>query len=580
MASTPDVPAARASAWKNCRGTPACRRSARFFGQAHAVDAGGVERGDVVGGNAAHAFQGERAFLRCDDRPPRARTGRPLPAKLRRSRLALAFPLQVQLVAQGGFDLAHPSCGGSCRHWGGSVRPAAARRAAGPRHGSMRAAMPGAAPSPPLLARSRPGPAAHQRGRVHLGDRGRGQRRVVEMAYSRSTGAPARLRWRACCRSGNGTWSRSRVSSRPRRRATGRGVERICPNLTKIGPARPARCRQARRATAPVARRRRSNGAAISAAGTGGRRRPGRRGGNAQHRGIRRPGAAGCAAPSYARRTLARVSPIGAGGTRAPRRSAHSRSVSTLVEEGVHSSGATRSRLSSTRYLGVSHQALAAFAQAPAGARAAPGPRRPPSPKTRAKASLDVRAVAAGFSRRARQFGVAGDLHFARRNRRLRRRHAPQRQGSRLPGWRSRAGRCRRCEDRRPTRSACPDSTCTRSASAASSAGTGQATAFARRARPGAGSRVGVAPRRGVQTNKEVLPALPRPARPETRGSGCGRRSWRIHASPARTEERVASRQPSRPRRSAASGAGGRWGAVLPAGTAQPPRLFARRSPA
>ncbi len=76
-----------------------------FLGERDAVDAGGVERSQIVHGNAARTLQGQHRSLRL--RPEhfgydKIVTGGEVAAQQRSVR---AFTLQIQLVGERGFDL-------------------------------------------------------------------------------------------------------------------------------------------------------------------------------------------------------------------------------------------------------------------------------------------------------------------------------------------------------------------------------------------------------------------------------------------------------------------------------------------
>ena len=159
-------------------------------GERLAVDAGGVERGDVVGRDAAHAFQRQHALggVR-PDHLRHVQVGES--GQKRRSTLALrAFALQVEFGGERGLDLGDDLARADLV---GARMGALDQR----RHGLSRAmsaaicfSMSGRST---LTTTSRGASRRRQRRRVHLRDRGRGQRRGVEVreGLARSAG-PAR----------------------------------------------------------------------------------------------------------------------------------------------------------------------------------------------------------------------------------------------------------------------------------------------------------------------------------------------------------------------------------------------------
>ncbi|MCW0450641.1 hypothetical protein NB706_003475 [Xanthomonas sacchari] len=155
--------------------------------QRAAVDAGGVQRGDVVGGDAAHPLQGQRALGGVGpDHLRHVEVVRVQPETAQHAGVG-ALALQVQLRGEGGLDLGH--------HLARADLVGARMGALDQRGGRFQQGDVGV--DLPLDVRAQHldhhFAAVVQRRRVHLRDRGRGQRFGVEGRERHRDRPPQRL---------------------------------------------------------------------------------------------------------------------------------------------------------------------------------------------------------------------------------------------------------------------------------------------------------------------------------------------------------------------------------------------------
>ena len=243
---------------RSCRGTPAGRTRARPWrpapgGRCRRRPARRCRRT----GCRARAPASARA-RRCGSRSPRARTGPASPASCAaagwRCRLRAAGRARRRGCSR---SRRRSRAGGSCRRSGGCARPAPATFFSRAMSAAICAGDVRAQHLDHHLA------AVVQRRGMHLGD---ARRRPAAWCRSSRTPrrcggpAPARRCARACSPSNGATRSCSSVSSSAMSGGTrSRRVDRICPNLTKIGPSScSARRRRAPRDCAAICGARRA----------------------------------------------------------------------------------------------------------------------------------------------------------------------------------------------------------------------------------------------------------------------------------------------------------------------------------
>ena len=224
-----------------------------------AVDAGGVERGDVVGRDAAHAFQRQRALGGV--RPDHFRHVQVVASPARSGAARWHWRLRAAgRVRRRACSRSRPRsrAGGSCRRWDGCGRPARRSFFSSAMSPAICFSMSGRS----TLTTTSRGGRRHRRGSVAActcAIEADASGVVSKLANASPIGGPARARRsRARLSPSNGaTRSCSSVSSSATSGGTrSRRVDRICPNLTKIGPSScSARRRRAPRDCAAISRR-------------------------------------------------------------------------------------------------------------------------------------------------------------------------------------------------------------------------------------------------------------------------------------------------------------------------------------